>query len=55
MTGFDDIPGAAPRDPVLTTMRQPHAGNGAAAVRLLFDATLPETVLVGRDGAVVRL
>jgi hypothetical protein len=27
----------------------------AAAVRLLFDATLPRTVLVGRDGAVVRL
>jgi len=29
-------------DPVLTTMRQPHAGNSAAAVLLLFDTTLPE-------------
>ena len=44
-------------DPVLTTIRQPHAGNSAAAVLLLFDTTLTETetVLAGRDGAVVRL
>lgn len=46
-------------DPVLTTMCQPHAGNSAAAVLLLFDTTLTETetetVLAGRDGAVVRL
>ncbi|HEX6149300.1 hypothetical protein [Nocardioides sp.] len=44
-------------DPVLTTMCQPHAGNSAAAVLLLYDTTLTETetVLAGRDGAVVRL
>ena len=42
-------------DPVLTTMGQSHAGNSAAAVLLLYDTTLTETVLAGRDGAVVRL
>ena len=54
VTGFD-IPEAAARDPVLTTVRQPHAGKGAAAVRPLLDATLPETVSLARNGAVVRL
>jgi hypothetical protein len=47
--------GAMNFDPVLTTMGQSHAGNSAAAVLLLYDTTLTETVLAGRDGAVVRL
>jgi DNA-binding LacI/PurR family transcriptional regulator len=38
VVGFDDVPDAAP---VLTTVRQPHAGKGATAIRLLLDGAEP--------------
>ena len=36
VTGFDDTTTAATADPPLTTVRQPHAAKGAAAVRMLL-------------------
>ena len=36
VTGFDDTTAAASADPPLTTVRQPHAAKGAAAVRMLL-------------------
>ena len=36
VTGFDDTAAAASADPPLTTVRQPHAAKGAAAVRMLL-------------------
>jgi DNA-binding LacI/PurR family transcriptional regulator len=42
VVGFDDVPDAAP---LLTTVRQPHAGKGATAIRLLLDCVAaPHTV-----------
>jgi DNA-binding LacI/PurR family transcriptional regulator len=38
VVGFDDVPDAAP---VLTTVRQPHAGKGATALQLLLDGVEP--------------
>lgn len=46
VTGFDDIPEAELAKPPLTTIRQPHHGKGFEAVRLLLEATAPETVLL---------
>jgi DNA-binding LacI/PurR family transcriptional regulator len=46
IAGFDDIPAAAISSPPLTTVRQPHIEKGAHAVRLLLDATGPETVVL---------
>jgi DNA-binding LacI/PurR family transcriptional regulator len=46
IAGFDDIPAAARSSPPLTTVRQPHSEKGAQAVRLLRDATEPETVVL---------
>jgi len=42
VVGFDDVPAAANADPPLTTVWQPHAGKGAAAVELLLDAGDPD-------------
>ena len=36
VTGFDDTSTAASSDPPLTTVHQPHADKGAAAVRMLL-------------------
>jgi DNA-binding LacI/PurR family transcriptional regulator len=41
VVGFDDVPGAALASPSLTTIRQPHAGKGAAAISLLLDGVQP--------------
>jgi DNA-binding LacI/PurR family transcriptional regulator len=41
VVGFDDIPAAALATPALTTIRQPHAGKGAAAVGLLLAGAEP--------------
>jgi DNA-binding LacI/PurR family transcriptional regulator len=46
IAGFDDIPAAALSSPPLTTIRQPHIDKGVHAVRLLLDATQPETVVL---------
>jgi DNA-binding LacI/PurR family transcriptional regulator len=46
VAGFDDTPESALSTPSLTTVRQSHVGKGAAAVRLLLDATGPQTVLL---------
>ena len=46
VVGFDDVPDAARSDPPLTTVRQPHAGKGATAIRLLLDGADPGTVLL---------
>ncbi len=44
ITGFDDAPDAARAG--LTTVRQPHAEKGAAALRLLLDGTEKASVLL---------
>jgi DNA-binding LacI/PurR family transcriptional regulator len=44
--GFDDTPESAAASPSLTTVRQSHAGKGAAAVRLLLEGTGPDTVVL---------
>jgi DNA-binding LacI/PurR family transcriptional regulator len=41
VAGFDDIAEAATSTPPLTTVRQPLAEKGAAAVRLLMDDVQP--------------
>jgi DNA-binding LacI/PurR family transcriptional regulator len=46
VVGFDDVPAAALATPPLTTVRQPHAGKGAAAIRALLDGGEPGTVLL---------
>jgi DNA-binding LacI/PurR family transcriptional regulator len=47
VVGFDDVPAAAHATPPLTTVWQPHAGKGAAAVRLLLEpGDQPESVLL---------
>ena len=46
VVGFDDTPESARSTPSLTTVRQSHSGKGAAAVRLLLEATGPQTVLL---------
>jgi len=44
VTGYDDIAEAALVTPALTTVRQPHEGKGAQAVRLLLEPDAPPTV-----------
>ena len=44
VTGFDDVPDAARAG--LTTVRQPHADKGAAALRLLLEGTDKASVLL---------
>ena len=44
MTGFDDVPEAARAG--LTSVRQPHAEKGAAALRLLLDHADQASVLL---------
>ncbi len=45
VTGFDDTMTAATADPPLTTVRQPHADKGAAAVRMLLaDGAGPQEI-----------
>ena len=44
VTGFDDVPDAARAG--LTTVRQPHAEKGAAALRLLLEGTDKASVLL---------
>ncbi len=44
VTGFDDVPEAV--HAALTTVRQPHAEKGAAALRLLLDGTHEASVLL---------
>jgi DNA-binding LacI/PurR family transcriptional regulator len=47
VVGFDDIPAAATAAPALTTVSQPHAEKGRAAVRLLVAGADPaESVLL---------
>jgi len=51
VTGFDDTATAAASDPPLTTVHQPHAEKGAAAVRMLLtggsgDVTFPVSLVV---------
>ena len=46
VVGFDDIPAAATATPPLTSVRQPHAGKGAAAVQLLLDSGDRDSVVL---------
>jgi DNA-binding LacI/PurR family transcriptional regulator len=41
VVGFDDVPQAAAATPALTTVFQPHAEKGRAAVRLLVSGADP--------------
>jgi DNA-binding LacI/PurR family transcriptional regulator len=49
IVGYDDSPLIAFTDPPLTTVRQPHAGKGAAAIRALLDGGEPGTVLLSTE------
>jgi DNA-binding LacI/PurR family transcriptional regulator len=51
VVGFDDIPDASP---VLTTVRQPHTGKGATAIRLLLDGVEPPHTVTLPTELIVR-
>jgi DNA-binding LacI/PurR family transcriptional regulator len=54
VVGFDDVPQAATTTPALTTVSQPHAGKGRAAVRLLVAGADPEQSVLLPCHLVVR-
>jgi DNA-binding LacI/PurR family transcriptional regulator len=54
VVGFDDVPAAAVSTPPLTTVSQPHAGKGQAAVRLLLEADDPDESVLLPTKLVVR-
>ena len=54
VVGFDDVPQAATATPALTTVSQPHAEKGRAAVRLLVAGADPEQSVLLPCHLVVR-
>jgi DNA-binding LacI/PurR family transcriptional regulator len=54
VVGFDDVPQAAASTPALTTVSQPHAEKGRAAVRLLVAGADPEQSVLLPCHLVVR-